>query len=254
MEKQIFDIKEIVDTVANHIEKYTISESKTTETKLKMIEDALAYSYDFIEENVNRFGDLDKLDKTIVFRTYAAKSDIENRRKDFKDELVRNDQETNLVTEVDHETKDIKFKDDLKQPNAINTLVKAIGNGISTLETYDYYKDRMKKTSDLFNFQGVAAERLIRLGMLTRRYELICKKLTAISVYNRHGFSDFSEEVLKDQDPNEVDPFNKNFVFDLIIDMAYSNLDSLKMMETASSIKLIFEGNEKELDKLVETY
>lgn len=253
MEKQIFDIKEIVDTVSNHLEKYTISESKTTETKLKMIEDALAYSHDFIEANVNRFGDLDKLDKTIVFRTYAAKSDIENRRKDFKDELVRNDQETNLVTEVDHETKDIKFKDDLKQPNAINTLVKAIGNGISTLETYDYYKDRMKKTSDLFNFQGVAAERLIRLGMLTRRYELICKKLTAISVYNRHGFSDFSEEVLKDQDPNEVDPFNKNFVFDLIIDMAYSNLDSLKIMETASSIKLIFEGNEKELELIKDT-
>ena len=86
MEKQIFNIKEIVDTVANHLEKYTISESKTTETKLKMIEDSLAYSHDFIEENVNRFGDLDKLDKTIVFRTYAAKSDIENRRKDFKDE------------------------------------------------------------------------------------------------------------------------------------------------------------------------
>ena len=36
MEKQIFDIKEIVDTVSNHLEKYTISESKTTETKLKM--------------------------------------------------------------------------------------------------------------------------------------------------------------------------------------------------------------------------
>ena len=111
----------------------------------------------------------------------------------------------------------------------------------------------MKTTSDLFNFQGVAAERLIRLGMLTRRYELICKKLTAISVYNRHGFSDFSEEVLKDQDPNEVDPFNKNFVFDLIIDMAYSNLDSLKIMETASSIKLIFEGNEKELELIKDT-
>ena len=63
----------------------------------------------------------------------------------------------------------------------------------------------------------------------------------------------FSEEVLKDQDPNEVDPFNKNFVFDLIIDMAYSNLDSLKMMETASSIKLIFEGNEKELELIKDT-
>mgnify|MGYP001742261990 CR=1 FL=1 len=76
MEKQIFDIKEIVDTVANHLEKYTISESKTTETKLKMIEDALAYSHDFIEENVNRFGGLDKLDKTIVFRTHIIENHI----------------------------------------------------------------------------------------------------------------------------------------------------------------------------------
>ena len=253
MENKKINIKEIMATVFAHLEKYTIAESKTTETKLKMVEDSLAYDHDFIGNNVNRLGSLEDLDKTMTFTTYAAKSDIENRREDFKNELIRKDQESNLVTEVDHESKEVKFKNDLPQSNAIDTLVKAIGNGISTLETYDYYKDRMRKTSELFNFQGISAERLIRLSMLTRRYESICKKLTAIAVYKRHGLSDFSEEILKDQDPCEVDPLNPNFVFDLIIDMAYSNLDSLKMEEIASSIKVIFEDNEDELNVIKET-
>ena len=252
MEKKI-NIQQIVNEVIDHIKTYTISESDTTETKLKMFEDALAYKYEFIEDNVNRLGSLDKLDKTLVFRTYAAQSDIDRRREDFKNELVRKDQESNLVTEVDHETKEVKIKDDLPQSNATETIVKAIGNGISTLETYDYYKDRMRKTSELLNFQGIAAERLMRLTMLTRRYETICKKLTAIAVYKRHGLSELSEEILKDQDPSEVDPLNVDFVFDLIIDMAYSNLDSLKMEEISNSIKVIFEDNEDELNVIKET-
>lgn len=244
--KNNYTIKEIVNKVREHISSHFIPQSETTETKLKMFQDSLAYDHTLIEKNMNEFGTLDKVNKTLYFKTYPTTDSISAYRKEFREALIREDQEDTIFTEVDHEDKDIVIKKDF------DTIVKAIGNGLANINDYKKNINRIRDTRYLLNQEGIMSERLCRLALLTRRNEMLCIKLTALNVFKKHGFSDLTDELLKAYPPELADPFNKSFVLTLLLDMAYSNLDSLKIAETLEIINIAYENKKEELDKLAE--
>lgn len=244
--KNNYAIKEIVNKVREHISSHFIPQSETTETKLKMFQDSLAYDHTLIEKNMNEFGTLDYIDKTLYFKTYPTADSISAYRKEFRESLIRADQEDTIFTEVNHEDKDIVVKKDF------DTVVKAIGNGLANINDYKKNLKRIRDTRYLLNQEGVMNERLCRLALLTRRNEMLCIKLTALNVFKKHGFSDLTDELLKAYPPEIADPFNKSFVLSLLLDMAYSNLDSLKIAETLEIINIAYENKKEELDKLAE--
>lgn len=244
--KNNYTIKDIVNKVREHISSHFIPQSETTETKLKMFQDSLAYDHTFIEKNMNEFGTLDKVNKTLYFKTYPTSDSISAYRKEFREALIREDQEDTIFTEVNHEDKDIVIKKDF------DTIVKAIGNGLANINDYKKNINRIRDTRYLLNQEGVMSERLCRLALLTRRNEMLCIKLTALNVFKKHGFSELTDELLKAYPPELADPFNKSFVVTLLLDMAYSNLDSLKIAETLEIINIAYENKKEELDKLAE--
>ena len=93
------------------------------------------------------------------------------------------------------------------------------------------------------------SERLCRLSMLMKRNEMLCVRLTALNVFKKHGFSNLTEELLKQYPAEDADPFNIDFVFFLIMDMAYSNFDSLKIAETLEIIKIRYQNKKKEFEQ-----
>ena len=93
------------------------------------------------------------------------------------------------------------------------------------------------------------SERLCRLSMLMKRNEMLCVRLTALNVFKKHGFSNLTEELLKQYPAEDADPFNIDFVFFLIMDMAYSNFDSLKIAETLEIIKIRYQNKNKEFEQ-----
>lgn len=244
--KNNYNIKEIVNKVREHISSHFIPQSETTETKLKMFQDSLAYDHTLIEKNMNEFGTLDKVNKTLYFKTYPTTDSISAYRKEFRETLIREDQEDTIFTEVDHEDKDIVIKKDF------DTIVKAIGNGLANINDYKKNINRIRDTRYLLNQEGIMSERLCRLALLTRRNEMLCIKLTALNVFKKHGFSELTDELLKAYPPELADPFNKSFVVTLLLDMAYSNLDSLKIAETLEIINIAYENKKEELGKLEE--
>lgn len=244
--KNNYTIKEIVNKIREHIGSHFIPQSETTETKLKMFQDSLAYDHTLIEKNMNEFGTLDKVNKTLYFKTYPTTDSISAYRKEFRETLIREDQEDTIFTEVDHEDKDIVIKKDF------DTIVKAIGNGLANINDYKKNINRIRDTRYLLNQEGIMSERLCRLALLTRRNEMLCIKLTALNVFKKHGFSELTDELLKAYPPELADPFNKSFVVTLLLDMAYSNLDSLKIAETLEIINIAYENKKEELGKLEE--
>lgn len=244
--KNNYTIKDIVNKVREHISSHFIPQSETTETKLKMFQDSLAYDHTLIEKNMNGFGTLDKVDKTLYFKTYPTTDSISAYRKEFRESLIREDQEDTIFTEVDHDDKEIIIKKDF------DTIVKAIGNGLANVNDYKKNINRIRDTRYLLNQEGIMSERLCRLALLTRRNEMLCIKLTALNVFKKHGFSELTDELLKAYPPELADPFNKSFVLTLLLDMAYSNLDSLKIAETLEIINIAYENKKEELDKLAE--
>lgn len=241
--KKDYTIEEIVDKIKNHIEEYFIPESKTTDAKLTMFQDALAYDHTSIQKNIKEFGSLDKTDKTIFFKTYPDKDFIDLNREGFKESLIRDDSESGLISEVDNETKEVNVKEDF------DIIAKAVGNGIGTIRTYKDNLKRIKDTRYLLNQDGIMSERLCRLSLLTRRNEMLCIRLTALNVFKKHGFSNLTEELLKQYPAEDADPFNIDFVFFLIMDMAYSNFDSLKIAETLEIIKIRYQNKKKEFEQ-----
>lgn len=244
--KNNYTIKEIVNKVREHISSHFIPQSETTETKLKMFQDSLAYDHTLIEKNMNEFGTLDKVNKTLYFKTYPTSDSISAYRKEFREALIREDQEDTIFTEVDHEDKDIIIKKDF------DTIVKAIGNGLANINDYKKNLKRIRDTRYLLNQEGIMSERLCRLALLTRRNEMLCIKLTALKIFKRHGFSSLTDELLKGYSPEVADPFNKSFILSLLLDMAYSNLDSLRIAETLEMVNIGYENKKEELDKLAE--
>ena len=229
--KKDYTIEEIVDKIKNHIEEHFIPESRTTDAKLTMFQDALAYNHNFIQKNIKEFGSLDKVDKTLFFKTYPDKDFIDLNRGEFKESLIRYDSESGLISEVDNETKEVNVKEDF------DIIAKAVGNGIGTIRTYKDNLKRIKDTRYLLNQDGIMSERLCRLSMLMKRNEMLCVRLTALNVFKKHGFSNLTEELLKQYPAENADPFNIDFVFFLIMDMAYSNFDSLKIADIKIKIK-----------------
>lgn len=244
--KNNYTIKEIVEKVREHISSHFIPQSETTETKLKMFQDSLAYDHTFIEKNMNGFGTLDKVNKTLYFKTYPTSDSISAYRKEFRESLIRADQEDTIFTEVNHEDKDISVKKDF------DTIVKAIGNGLANINDYRKNIKRIRDTRYLLNQEGIMSERLCRLALLTRRNEMLCIKLTALKLFKKHGFSDLTEELLKAYPSEIADPFNKSFVLSLLLDMAYSNLDSLRIAETLEMVNIGYENKKEEIEKLAE--
>lgn len=241
--KKDYTIEEIVDKIKNHIEEHFIPESRTTDAKLTMFQDALAYDHTSIQKNVKEFGSLDKADKTIFFKTYPDKDFIDLNREGFKESLIRDDSEFGLISEVDNETKEVNVKEDF------DIITKAVGNGIGTIRTYKDNLKRIKDTRYLLNQDGIMSERLCRLSMLMKRNEMLCVRLTALNVFKKHGFSNLTEELLKQYPAEDADPFNIDFVFFLIMDMAYSNFDSLKIAETLEIIKIRYQNKNKEFEQ-----
>ena len=244
--KNNYTIKEIVNKVREHISSHFIPQSETTETKLKMFQDSLAYDHTFIEKNMNGFGTLDKVDKTLYFKTYPTTDSISAYRKEFREALIREDQEDTIFTEVDHDDKEIIIKKDF------DTIVKAIGNGLANINDYKKNINRIRDTRYLLNQEGIMSERLCRLALLTRRNEMLCIKLTTLKIFKRHGFSSLTDELLKGYPPEVADPFNKSFILSLLLDMAYSNLDSLRIAETLEMVNIGYENKKEELGKLEE--
>lgn len=244
--KNNYTIKEIVERVREHISSHFIPQSETTETKLKMFQDSLAYDHTFIEKNMNGFGTLDKVNKTLYFKTYPTSDSISAYRKEFRESLIRADQEDTIFTEVNHEDKDIIIKKDF------DTIVKAIGNGLANINDYRKNIKRIRDTRYLLNQEGIMSERLCRLALLTRRNEMLCIKLTALKLFKKHGFSDLTEELLRAYPSEIADPFNKSFVLSLLLDMAYSNLDSLRIAETLEMVNIGYENKKEEIEKLAE--
>jgi len=241
--KKDYTIEEIVDKIKNHIEDHFIPESRTTDAKLTMFQDALAYDHTSIQKNIKEFGSLDKADKTIFFKTYPDKDFIDLNRGEFKESLIRDDSESGLVSEVDNETKEVNVKEDF------DIISKAVGNGIGTIRTYKDNLKRIKDTRYLLNQDGIMGERLCRLSMLMKRNEMLCVRLTALNVFKKHGFSNLTEELLKQYPAEDADPFNIDFVFFLIMDMAYSNFDSLKIAETLEIIKIRYQNKKEEFEQ-----
>lgn len=241
--KKDYTIEEIVDKIKNHIEDHFIPESRTTDAKLTMFQDALAYDHTSIQKNIKEFGSLDKADKTIFFKTYPDKDFIDLNREGFKESLIRDDSEFGLISEVDNETKEVNVKEDF------DIITKAVGNGIGTIRTYKDNLKRIKDTRYLLNQDGIMSERLCRLSMLMKRNEMLCVRLTALNVFKKHGFSNLTEELLKQYPAEDADPFNIDFVFFLIMDMAYSNFDSLKIAETLEIIKIRYQNKNKEFEQ-----
>lgn len=241
--KKDYTIEEIVDKIKNHIEEYFIPESRTTDAKLTMFQDALAYDHTFIQKNIKEFGSLDKVDKTLFFKTYPDKDFIDLNREEFKASLIRDDSESGLISEVDNETKEVNINE------YFDILAKAAGNGIGTIRTYKDNLNRIRDTRYLLNQDGIMSERLCRLSMLTRRNEMLCVRLTALNVFKKHGFSNLTEELLKQYPVEDADPFNIDFVFSLIMDMAYSNFDSLKIAETLEIIKIRYQNKKEEFEQ-----
>lgn len=241
--KKDYTIEEIVDKIKNHIEEHFIPESRTTDAKLTMFQDALAYDHTSIQKNIKEFGSLDKADKAIFFKTYPDKDFIDLNRGEFKESLIRYDSESGLVSEVDNETKEVNVKEDF------DIIAKAVGNGIGTIRTYKDNLKRIKDTRYLLNQDGIMSERLCRLSMLMKRNEMLCVRLTALNVFKKHGFSNLTEELLKQYPAEDADPFNIDFVFFLIMDMAYSNFDSLKIAETLEIIKIRYQNKKKEFEQ-----
>lgn len=241
--KKDYTIEEIVDKIKNHIEEHFIPESRTTDAKLTMFQDALAYDHTSIQKNIKEFGSLDKADKTIFFKTYPDKDFIDLNREGFKESLIRDDSEFGLISEVDNETKEVNVKEDF------DIIAKAVGNGIGTIRTYKDNLKRIKDTRYLLNQDGIMSERLCRLSMLMKRNEMLCVRLTALNVFKKHGFSNLTEELLKQYPAEDADPFNIDFVFFLIMDMAYSNFDSLKIAETLEIIKIRYQNKNKEFEQ-----
>lgn len=241
--KKDYTIEEIVDKIKNHIEEHFIPESRTTGAKLTMFQDALAYDHTSIQKNIKEFGSLDKADKTIFFKTYPDKDFIDLNREGFKESLIRDDSEFGLISEVDNETKEVNVKEDF------DIIAKAVGNGIGTIRTYKDNLKRIKDTRYLLNQDGIMSERLCRLSMLMKRNEMLCVRLTALNVFKKHGFSNLTEELLKQYPAEDADPFNIDFVFFLIMDMAYSNFDSLKIAETLEIIKIRYQNKNKEFEQ-----
>lgn len=241
--KKDYTIEEIVDKIKNHIEEHFIPESRTTDAKLTMFQDALAYDHTSIQKNIKEFGSLDKADKTIFFKTYPDKDFIDLNRGEFKESLIRDDSEFGLISEVDNETKEVNVKEDF------DIIAKAVGNGIGTIRTYKDNLKRIKDTRYLLNQDGIMSERLCRLSMLMKRNEMLCVRLTALNVFKKHGFSNLTEELLKQYPAEDADPFNIDFVFFLIMDMAYSNFDSLKIAETLEIIKIRYQNKNKEFEQ-----
>lgn len=241
--KKDYTIEEIVDKIKNHIEEHFIPESRTTDAKLTMFQDALAYDHTSIQKNIKEFGSLDKADKTIFFKTYPDKDFIDLNREGFKESLIRDDSEFGLISEVDNETKEVNVKEDF------DIIAKAVGNGIGTIRTYKDNLKRIKDTRYLLNQDGIMSERLCRLSMLMKRNEMLCVRLTALNVFKKHGFSNLTEELLKQYPAEDADPFNIDFVFFLIMDMAYSNFDSLKIAETLEIIKIRYQNKKKEFEQ-----
>lgn len=241
--KKDYTIEEIVDKIKNHIEEHFIPESRTTDAKLTMFQDALAYDHTSIQKNIKEFGSLDKADKTIFFKTYPDKDFIDLNREGFKESLIRDDSEFGLISEVDNETKEVNVKEDF------DIIAKAVGNGLGTIRTYKDNLKRIKDTRYLLNQDGIMSERLCRLSMLMKRNEMLCVRLTALNVFKKHGFSNLTEELLKQYPAEDADPFNIDFVFFLIMDMAYSNFDSLKIAETLEIIKIRYQNKNKEFEQ-----
>lgn len=241
--KKDYTIEEIVDKIKNHIEEHFIPESRTTDAKLTMFQDALAYDHTSIQKNIKEFGSLDKADKTIFFKTYPDKDFIDLNREGFKESLIRDDSEFGLISEIDNETKEVNVKEDF------DIITKAVGNGIGTIRTYKDNLKRIKDTRYLLNQDGIMSERLCRLSMLMKRNEMLCVRLTALNVFKKHGFSNLTEELLKQYPAEDADPFNIDFVFFLIMDMAYSNFDSLKIAETLEIIKIRYQNKNKEFEQ-----
>lgn len=241
--KKDYTIEEIVDKIKNHIEEHFIPESRTTDAKLTMFQDALAYDHTSIQKNIKEFGSLDKADKTIFFKTYPDKDFIDLNREGFKESLIRDDSEFGLISEIDNETKEVNVKEDF------DIIAKAVGNGIGTIRTYKDNLKRIKDTRYLLNQDGIMSERLCRLSMLMKRNEMLCVRLTALNVFKKHGFSNLTEELLKQYPAEDADPFNIDFVFFLIMDMAYSNFDSLKIAETLEIIKIRYQNKNKEFEQ-----
>ena len=241
--KKDYTIEEIVDKIKNHIEEHFIPESRTTDAKLTMFQDALAYDHTSIQKNIKEFGSLDKADKTIFFKTYPDKDFIDLNREGFKESLIRDDSEFGLISEVDNETKEVNVKEDF------DIVAKAVGNGLGTIRTYKDNLKRIKDTRYLLNQDGIMSERLCRLSMLMKRNEMLCVRLTALNVFKKHGFSNLTEELLKQYPAEDADPFNIDFVFFLIMDMAYSNFDSLKIAETLEIIKIRYQNKNKEFEQ-----
>lgn len=241
--KKDYTIEEIVDKIKNHIEEHFIPESRTTDAKLTMFQDALAYDHTSIQKNIKEFGSLDKADKTIFFKTYPDKDFIDLNREGFKESLIRDDSEFGLISEVDNETKEVNVKEDF------DIITKAVGNGIGTIRTYKDNLKRIKDTRYLLNQDGIMSERLCRLSMLMKRNEMLCIRLTALNVFKKHGFSNLTEELLKQYPAEDADPFNIDFVFFLIMDMAYSNFDSLKIAETLEIIKIRYQNKKEEFEQ-----
>ena len=241
--KKDYTIEEIVDKIKNHIEEHFIPESRTTDAKLTMFQDALAYDHTSIQKNIKEFDSLDKADKTIFFKTYPDKDFIDLNREEFKESLIRDDSEFGLISEVDNETKEVNVKEDF------DIIAKAVGNGIGTIRTYKDNLKRIKDTRYLLNQDGIMSERLCRLSMLMKRNEMLCVRLTALNVFKKHGFSNLTEELLKQYPAEDADPFNIDFVFFLIMDMAYSNFDSLKIAETLEIIKIRYQNKNKEFEQ-----
>lgn len=241
--KKDYTIEEIVDKIKNHIEEHFIPESRTTDAKLTMFQDALAYDHTSIQKNIKEFGSLDKADKTIFFKTYPDKDFIDLNRVEFKESLIRYDSESGLISEVDNETKEVNVKEDF------DIIAKAVGNGIGAIRTYKDNLKRIKDTRYLLNQDGIMSERLCRLSMLMKRNEMLCVRLTALNVFKKHGFSNLTEELLKQYPAEDADPFNIDFVFFLIMDMAYSNFDSLKIAETLEIIKIRYQNKNKEFEQ-----
>lgn len=241
--KKDYTIEEIVDKIKNHIEEHFIPESRTTDAKLTMFQDALAYDHTSIQKNIKEFGSLDKADKTIFFKTYPDKDFIDLNRGEFKESLIRYDSESGLISEVDNETKEVNIKEDF------DIISKAVGNGIGTIRTYKDNLKRIKDTRYLLNQDAIMSERLCRLSMLMKRNEMLCVRLTALNVFKKHGFSNLTEELLKQYPAEDADPFNIDFVFFLIMDMAYSNFDSLKIAETLEIIKIRYQNKKKEFEQ-----
>lgn len=241
--KKDYTIEEIVDKIKNHIEDHFIPESRTTDAKLTMFQDALAYDHTSIQKNIKEFGSLDKADKTIFFKTYPDKDFIDLNREGFKESLIRDDSESGLISEVNNETKEVNVKEDF------DIVAKAVGNGIGTIRTYKDNLKRIKDTRYLLNQDGIMSERLCRLSMLMKRNEMLCVRLTALNVFKKHGFSNLTEELLKQYPAEDADPFNIDFVFFLIMDMAYSNFDSLKIAETLEIIKIRYQNKNKEFEQ-----